>query len=324
MPDKPKIALYWCASCGGCEEAVVDLDEALLDVTAKVDLAFWPVALDYKRKNVEELADGALLASLINGGIRNSEQEEMARLLRAKSQNVIAFGSCAQLGGIPGLANLFSETEIVEAAYLREPTAVGNSVIPCVSSMDGAHALELPEFQPMLRTLDQVIAVDYYIPGCPPSRELITTALQALLSGTLPAKGSVLAPDVALCEKCPRKETKPERLELDTLRRPHEIEIDPEKCLLAQGLLCLGASTRAGCDAVCIRGNMPCTGCFGPTSRVRDQGAKAASALASVIAATDEDEIDRILGGIPDPIGTLYRYSLPASLLQRSARNGAK
>jgi len=97
----------------------------------------------------------------------------------------------------------------------------------------------------------------------------------------------------------------------------HQIVPDPQTCLLAQGLLCLGSATRAGCDAKCIRGNMPCTGCFGPTSRVRDFGAKALSATASVIESTEEKAIAEVLNSIPDPVGTFYRYSLPSCLLGR-------
>lgn len=324
MPDKPRIALYWCASCGGCDEAVVDLAEAVLDVTSAVDIAFWPVALDHKVAEVEELADRSLLASLINGSVRNSEQEEVVRLLRRKSQYVIAFGACAQLGGIPGLANLFTREQIVAEVFDRGPSVVNDGVRPRTNSLDEMHALNLPEFHEWVRALDQVIRVDYYLPGCPPSTKVISAALQALVSGALPEKGSVLAPDKALCEECPRKDTKPERLQLDALRRPHEISIDPEKCLLAQGVICLGACTRAGCDAACVSGNMPCTGCYGPTSRVRDQGGKAASAIGSMVAATDEAEIDRILAGLPDPVGTLYRYNLPASLLQRAVHHAPK
>ncbi len=65
---------------------------------------------------------------------------------------------------------------------------------------------------------------------------------------------------------------------------------------------------------------MPCSGCFGPTSRVRDHGGKALSAIASIVSSNDEAEIERILAQIPDPIGTLYRYSLPTSLLRRRRR----
>jgi F420-non-reducing hydrogenase small subunit len=93
--------------------------------------------------------------------------------------------------------------------------------------------------------------------------------------------------------------------------------IDEEKCLLAQGLLCMGPATRGGCEALCVKGNMPCTGCFGPTSRVKDQGAKILSSLASLVESREEAEIDSILATIPDPVGSFYRYSLPSSLLRR-------
>ena len=97
MP-KPKIALYWCASCGGCEESVVDLAEDILGVVETVDIVLWPVAMDFKKKDVEAMADGEILATMINGAIRTSEQEEMARLLRNKSAVMIAYGSCAHTG----------------------------------------------------------------------------------------------------------------------------------------------------------------------------------------------------------------------------------
>ena len=69
---KPKVAFYWCASCGGCEEAVVDLAEGILKVVEAVDIVFWPVALDFKRSDVEAMPDGAIDVSFINGAIRMS------------------------------------------------------------------------------------------------------------------------------------------------------------------------------------------------------------------------------------------------------------
>jgi F420-non-reducing hydrogenase small subunit len=173
-----------------------------------------------------------------------------------------------------------------------------------------------------LLALDQVVEVDYYIPGCPPTAGVLRNALQTLLSGQLPAKGAVLAPDCALCNECPRKDSKPETLALTEFKRPQQLLIDEEKCLLAQGVICMGPATRGGCEAVCVRGNMPCSGCCGPTSRVRDQGAKALCSLASLIDSKDEAEIDRALQTIPDPVGTFYRYGLPSSLLRRKHFKG--
>ena len=307
---KPRLAFYWCASCGGCEEAVVDLDEAILDVVKAVDIVFWPVALDFKLKDVEAMPDRSIFACFINGAIRNSDQLEMVRLLRAKSQVVVAFGICAQLGGIPGLANVTDAEGILERVYGAGPR-------PVRIHRENGHPLNLPEFFDTVLALDRVIEVDYYVPGCPPTPKILNEALQALLGSEVPPRGTVLAPDHALCEQCPRKDTRPEKLLLKEFKRPHQAVADLETCLLAQGLVCMGPATRAGCEALCVRGNMPCTGCFGPTSRVRDFGAKALSAVASVIDSNDEGEISRILDAVPDPVGTFYRYSLPSSMLGR-------
>ena len=81
---KPKVAFYWCASCGGCEEAVVDLAEDILPVLEAVDIVFWPVALDFKENDVEAMADGSIDVAFINGAVRTTEQLRMARLMRAQ------------------------------------------------------------------------------------------------------------------------------------------------------------------------------------------------------------------------------------------------
>ncbi len=324
MAEKPKVAFYWCASCGGCEEAVVDLAEAILDVVAAVDIVFWPVALDFKRKDVEAMADGAILATFLNGAIRTTEQEEMAHLMRRKSQLLIAFGACSHLGGIPGLANLSDSASILRSAYLESPSTVNpDGVLPQIRYKNNGHTVTLPGLYNTVRTLDQVTDVDYYIPGCAPTPKLILAAVQTLLSGALPPKGTVLAPDRALCDECPRKDSKPEILNFTEFKRPHEVLMDEEKCLLAQGVLCMGPATRGGCEAQCVQGNMPCSGCFGPTSRVRDQGAKFLSSIAAQVSSNEEKEIEQILSRIPDPVGTLYRYSLPTSLLRRKKMEAA-
>jgi len=318
MPEKPKVAFYWCASCGGCEESIVDLAEDILGVVGAVEIVFWPVAMDFKKADVEAIPDGGILVSMINGAVRTSEQEEMAKLLRRKSALVVAYGSCAHMGGIPGLANQFDREQVLRYVYEESPSTKNDAhARPGPVTADEGRTVTLPEFRSMVRTLDQVIPVDYYLPGCPPVPKMLKAALGTLLTGTPPAKGTVLGPDIAMCEECPRKETKPADLAYTTFHRPHEIMADPEKCLLAQGVVCMGPATRGGCGAQCVTGNMPCGGCFGPTSNVRDQGAKILSAISSSLAAKDEGGIDATLASIPDPVGTFYRYGLPGSLLRR-------
>jgi F420-non-reducing hydrogenase small subunit len=324
MP-KPKIAFYWCASCGGCEETVVDLAEDILGVIEKVDIVLWPVAMDFKYKDVEAMPDKSIFATLLNGAIRSTEQEAMARLLRRKSRFLIAYGSCACTGGVPGLANQFTREQILKFSYEDAPSVVNEAKTrPQLVFEEDGRRPHLPELHNVVRSLDQVVDVDYYIPGCPPTPKITKAAVAALLDGRLPPKGAVLAPDVALCEECPRRDSKPTNVAFTEFKRTHQTLIDPQLCLLAQGIVCMGPATRQGCGAQCISGNMPCTGCFGGTDRVKSQGAKILSSLCSNIAAKEEKEIDQVLEGIPDPVGTFYRYSLPRSLLRRKVNLNGK
>ncbi|MDP2931981.1 MAG: oxidoreductase [Chloroflexota bacterium] len=325
---KPKVGFYWCASCGGCEEAVVDLNEDILKVADAVDIVLWPVALDFKRKDVEAMKDGEIAVTFINGAVRLAEQEEMAKLLRQKSGLIVAFGACACLGGIPGLGNFCTRESIFNRAY-KEVPSVDNpgGIIPLQETKVDGRVFNLPEFYNTVKTMDQTIPVDYYLPGCAPPPDLIMNAVMAILTGKLPAKGAVLAPNKALCDTCPRKDSKPEKLSIKEIKRPWQIKIDPEKCFLVQGLFCYGPATRGGCGETCVRANMPCRGCFGPLEGVVDQGAKALSMMASILGIEgeekmSEEETEKLIGQIADPAGTFYRFSLPSSLLRRKRVEG--
>jgi F420-non-reducing hydrogenase small subunit len=314
---KPKLALYWAASCGGCEIAILELNEKVLAVDEHFELVFWPVAMDAKYRDVEAMPAGSIDLCLFNGAIRTSENEHMARVLRERAKVLVAFGSCAHEGCIPGLANTTTRERIFAAAYHESPSTVNpEGTEPLTATALAEGEVPLPEIWPSVKTLDQVVAVDYTIPGCPPQPHRIWEVLELIVTGApLPPAGSVIgAGQETCCEECGRTR---EEKRIRRFLRPHEIIPDPERCLLDQGILCMGPATRSGCGALCPTAGVPCRGCYGPPPHVLDQGAKMTSALASVIDAVDEDEIDRILDQIPDPVGTLYRFGLPRSILAR-------
>jgi F420-non-reducing hydrogenase small subunit len=314
---KLKIALYWAASCGGCEIATLQIGERILKVAEAADIVFWPVAVDTKYADVEKMPDKSIDACLFNGAIRTSENEHMAKLLRQKSKLMIAYGSCAYEGCIPGLANFYNRQMIFDRAYIETPSTDNpHKIYPQTRVRVPEGELDLPEFYDTVKTLGQTVDVDYVVPGCPPEEKTTWLALEALVSGKLPPKGTVISHSVkAVCDECPRKK---EEKKIKKFYRTYEIVPEPEKCLLEQGLLCCGIATRGGCGALCPQANMPCTGCYGPVEGVVDQGAHLLSAIASVIDSNDPDQIQKIVNDIVDPAGTFYRYSLPDSLLRRA------
>ena len=188
-PNKGKLAIYWAASCGGCEISILAIDEKILDVAAAFDVVMWPCAADGKVHDVEKMPDQSIDVCLFNGGIRTSEQEYMAQLMRRKSKVLVAFGSCASEGCIPGLANMNSRKEVFDTVYKEgSSTAPVNpqDVRPQASTKVPEGTLHLPIFYDTLKTLDQTVDVDYYLPGCPPEAENIWTAIVAILEGKLP------------------------------------------------------------------------------------------------------------------------------------------
>jgi F420-non-reducing hydrogenase small subunit len=284
---------------------------------------FWPVAIDVKYKDVENMPDKYIDITFFNGSIRNSEQEHMAKLLRQKSKTLVAFGSCAHEGCVPGLANLSDREEIFEEIYTKEKSVVNpKEVTPKTKTEVAEGSLKIPEFYDTVKTLAQTVDVDYYLPGCPPPVKLIANAVDAIARNELPPKGSVLAPLKAVCDECPRKR---ENKKIGAIYRVHERAPEPELCLMEQGIICMGMATRSGCGAQCLKVDMPCTGCGGAVPNMPEQGAAMITALASILGYDTkegkekytEKEIEDIMKQIKDPVGTFYMFSLPASILRR-------
>jgi F420-non-reducing hydrogenase small subunit len=312
---KPKLALYWAAACGGCDVAVLDTNEKLLDIARLCDIVFWPIALDFKYHHIRAMADKSIDLCLFNGAVRNSEQEEIAKILRAKSKVLVAFGACACFGGIPALANFTTRDELLARVYKEAPSNINEAAtLPQVKTKVAGGELELPELYESVLTLRQVVPVEYFIPGCPPPVDLILKLVDLYSTGKLPPVGSVIASDKTCCDECDRVK---EEKKVAKFYRPQEIIADPKKCLLEQGIICCGPATRGGCGLPCVKANMPCRGCFGPPVGVSDQGASMLSAIASIYQGDGAEGINKMLAEVVDPAGTFYRFGMADSMLKR-------
>ena len=316
---KLKLAIGLGATCSGCDMAIVDLAEKLTNVFNTVDIVFWPTASDQKLKEFEQLPDASVDLGFYHGSIANEENKEIAHLLRKKTKTLISFGACACHGGVPGLANLTTTKELFATVYATPSTANPDLKQPQTKTTIGGYSLVLPEKFDTVQCLNECIDVDYYLPGCPPEVPLVEKAIEAILTGKLPAKGETLAPNRILCDECPRKR---EEKKIPKIYRIQQIIPDQEKCLLDQGVICLGPSTRMGCGARCLEANMPCRGCMGPTSKALDQGAKMIASLGSILGlegeeAMTEEEVKQLMDQVKDPLGLFYMFTLPASILKR-------
>jgi F420-non-reducing hydrogenase small subunit len=317
---KLKVAAYWAADCGGCGVALLDINEKILELSEAADIVFWPLAADPKVSDVQAMKDKEIDVCLFSGAIRNQENQEMAELLRRKSKILISFGSCASFGGIPALANLFSKEEILNRIFEEtESTNNPEKVRPAVTLQVEEGTLDLPEFYDHVFTLDQIVDVEYYIPGCAPVPDIIWSSVKALIEGNVPPKGTVFAGSKTLCDECTKEK---QEKKIKQFKRPHEVMVDSNRCLLEQGLICLGPVTRGGCGARCTKMDMPCRGCFGPTEGSYDQGAKLIGTIGSLIDSNDIEEIKKITDGIMDPAGTFYRFTLAGSMLKGKRKVG--
>jgi F420-non-reducing hydrogenase small subunit len=325
MPiTKPKLAMYWAASCGGCEIALANIHEAILEVDQHFDFMFCPCLLDTKKKDIEALEDGVIFLTLFNGALRTQENLEMAHLLRQKSKILVAFGACAASGGIPALANQHGLKHLMETVFC-DVASVDNPqrVFPAVSCQVADGDLILPAMLPRVLALHEAVKVDYTMPGCPPEPEQIIAVVRHVVSGAaLPPAGALLGcNNKSVCEECSRQK---HGILAARLLRNFEAIPQPGWCLVEQGFPCLGASIRSGCQALCPTLNMPCTGCYGALDRQADPGAASLTALAAAvdpgnISGQDEAALHQqwrsALSGVADPLGTFYRYTLASSVL---------
>jgi F420-non-reducing hydrogenase small subunit len=287
-----KILLLGLSGDSGCQIATVGLHEKLLTILKANELVYAPTLIDVKE--IPEKIDVAIL----EGGVRTEHEIELTKKIRERSGILIALGSCACFGGIPGLANLKKGDELLKTIY---------------SEQKGTILIEMPSIDNLLpsqQPLRDYVKIDYIIPGCPPEMNDIATILTTLLSGGIPELSKT---DV--CELCPRERVGEYSKKL---KRIHEEVANSKTCFLEQGFICMGPATLGGCGAPCPQAGMPCDGCRGPTEKNSDQGLTMLDALTSLTSEANENF------NLPQYVGTIYRYTYPSSKLAKVISGGKK
>ncbi len=287
-----RILLIGLAGDSGCQVAALGLHEALIEILAANEPVYAPTLLD--AKDIPDNIDVAL----VEGGIRNTHEEEIIKEIREKSSIVIALGACSAFGGIPGLANLKKGEELTDLIY-NNWRGTDKGTIP-------THLQSLPEQHP----IKNFVKVDYVIPGCPPEVTDIANTLTSLLGGEEPEINST-----QVCDDCPRDrlgEYDPE------LKRIHENLPDPDRCLLEQGYFCMGPATMGGCGAPCPQSGNTCEGCRGACLDVTDQGMAMIDAMTGLLTQLNKEFSTQT------QTGQLYRFTYAESILSEIARRKNK
>jgi F420-non-reducing hydrogenase small subunit len=242
--SKVSVSFEWLSGCSGCELSVVDLHERLLRVLKAIELVRLPILMDVKDYPPADLG-------IITGALRTEHDLECARHMRDGCRQILALGTCAVYGGPQGSGYAHTLAELEQTAFVDNPTTSTHFV-----PTDGVPKLLKEGVLP----LDAHIPVDLYLPGCPPHAFYVFEALRSVLEGHPPDFGHH-----NVCYHCERKMHKSDVAEL---RRVHTAPIDPERCFLAQGILCMGSATLDRCLAPCPTRGVPCTGCSGPSEHV--------------------------------------------------------
>lgn len=166
--SKPTVATVWLDGCSGCHMSMIDMDERILDIFSRADLVYSPL-VDYKE--YPEHVD----VCLVEGAVSSEDDLHKIKMIREHTGTVIAFGDCAVTSNVPGMRNPIGVEPLMDLSYRQNVTI--NAQIPTEV---------VPALLPMSIPVHKVIKVDVFLPGCPPSADLIYTLLDDLLSGRVP------------------------------------------------------------------------------------------------------------------------------------------
>ncbi len=264
------IATAALSACGGCENSLLSIGEPLVAFLSEHTISFSSLLLDRHSVSPSDVV-------LVSGCVRTTEELRLALEIDRTSRKIVAVGSCAVYGGVAGLRG-------------PEP--------PQEERPDDT----LPQVEPVAEPLDSRVAVELYVPGCPPPPRLIFDALKSVVEGYTP-----LHFDGTVCSDCPR--TLPRgRTKSLTLHpgRGH----DEDVCLLGKGMLCMGPVTRGGCRAACTSAGAACSGCRGPSDMVlSSQLHSVYSDTVACLARTSRQRPEKVAGQISTMLDILYLYT---------------
>jgi NAD-reducing hydrogenase small subunit len=168
MTEKARIATLWLDGCSGCHMSLLDIDERLLDIAPLIDLVYSPVV------DAKEFPENVDL-TLVEGAIASDEDIEKMKLVRSRTKLLVALGDCAVTGNVPALRNNFLLEDVLQRGYVDNATA-----------NPGAPNHEVPKLEAKVIPLHELVHVDLFVPGCPPSADLIFFVLSEVLAGRVP------------------------------------------------------------------------------------------------------------------------------------------
>ncbi|MFZ5432476.1 MAG: methyl viologen-reducing hydrogenase [Calditrichota bacterium] len=288
---KIKLNLEWLSACAGCEVGIVDLHEKILDILSAAEIQRCPVLTDIKDYPPADIG-------IISGAIRNHHDREAALKMRQSCKKIIALGTCAVYGGIPGAGLVHTREEILDSVYIHNRTT-RTETIPSV---------HVSQLETMVTPLDEVIPIDLYLPGCPPHAAFIMDALLALVEDRPPK-----ACQEAICARCQREMVKTDVREI---KMNHDGKPDEQQCFLSQGYICLGSVTLDRCLAPCPNNGIMCSGCAGPTMQIltepnRDIRTEVADHMSKLTEIPRED----IIRWIERNSKTFYAYAMATRMI---------
>jgi F420-non-reducing hydrogenase small subunit len=294
---KTVIATEWLSGCGGCDLAIVELRERLIELVVKATFAHWPMLVDSKDIAPVEIG-------ILTGGVRSDHDRNVALKTRESCGMLIAFGTCAVYGGIGGCAGFHGREEILKAVYREELTMVSGEL---PGTGDSLGAGELPRLENKVVPLGSVLRVDVSMPGCPPHPDYISESLNALMEGGRPP-----ANRRTVCSLCTRKMVKTGTARL---KRWADGIPGPDTCFLSQGYLCFGSVTMERCQSPCPNKGAICTGCAGPSLDVIvEPNREMRTGVASLMSGMTRIRFDEIVRHIEEQAKTSYAYVLSSPI----------
>lgn len=236
-----KVAFMQLSSCWGCHQSLLNAHLGLLPILPQLEIVYWPAVADFKIESLKERSDDEILVGFLEGVVRTKKDTENIKLMRKKCAIIVAIGACPCYGSVAGLANLYDKDELIKRKFIE-----AESITTDEPKEPTKH---VPGFEEFIVNVKDLIDVDVFIPGCPPTTDNIIATISYLL--TLIGEGPAsLNKDGCVCDTCNLKN---------------------DGCFLNEGKLCYGPITAAGCDLMCPNDGDVCYGCFKSTNNLGEK-----------------------------------------------------